>query len=97
MTFITYSLSGHSLNASKIFTALQFFNVLQNPISFLPQILAALTDALSAIRKYDCCKTTRLYVSRLRQVSRSYWCIPPSERGIECYAADWESRAFELH
>ncbi|RSH93382.1 hypothetical protein EHS25_007738 [Saitozyma podzolica] len=51
MTFVTYRLSGHTLEASKIFTALQFFNVLQNPISFLPQILAALTDALSAIRR----------------------------------------------
>jgi hypothetical protein len=58
VTFITYRLSGHTLEAGKIFTALQFFNVLQNPISFLPQILAALTDALSAIRKYDYCTPT---------------------------------------
>jgi hypothetical protein len=51
VTFITYGLSGHELDVATIFTALQFFNVLQKPISFLPQICAALTDALSAIRE----------------------------------------------
>ena len=46
MTFVTYSLSGHSLNPAIIFTSLQFFNIIKNPITFLPLALTACTDAV---------------------------------------------------
>jgi ATP-binding cassette subfamily C (CFTR/MRP) protein 1 len=36
VTFVTYYLTGHKLDASKIFAALQLFNVLQTPLSMLP-------------------------------------------------------------
>lgn len=53
VSFVTYSLTGHNLDAATIFTALQYFNILETPISFLPMILTALSDAMSAVRKLD--------------------------------------------
>jgi ATP-binding cassette subfamily C (CFTR/MRP) protein 1 len=52
VSFVTYSLTGHDLDAATIFTALQYFNILETPISFLPMILTALADANSAVRTY---------------------------------------------
>lgn len=41
VTFITYDLTGHTLDAATIFTGLQFFNVLKTPIAFLPMCFTA--------------------------------------------------------
>ena len=49
VTFVTYSLTGNQLNAAIVFSALQFFNVLRQPISRLPMIIAAATDAIVAL------------------------------------------------
>lgn len=51
VSFVTYSLIGHTLDAAIIFSALQYFNILEMPISFLPMILTALSDAMSAVRQ----------------------------------------------
>jgi ABC-type multidrug transport system fused ATPase/permease subunit len=51
VSFVTYSLTGHTLDAAIIFSALQYFNILEMPISFLPMILTALSDAMSAVRQ----------------------------------------------
>ncbi|WWD20530.1 hypothetical protein CI109_105006 [Kwoniella shandongensis] len=45
LTFITYGLSGHDLDAAIIFSGLQYFNVLKTPISFLPMAFSAVSDA----------------------------------------------------
>ncbi|ODO07994.1 hypothetical protein I350_03577 [Cryptococcus amylolentus CBS 6273] len=52
MTFVTYSLSGHELDAGIVFAALQYFNVLRAPITLLPQSLSALSEAKVAVGKY---------------------------------------------
>lgn len=49
LTFITYGLSGHPLNASIIFSGLQYFNVLRQPITFLPMAFTAVSDAAVAV------------------------------------------------
>lgn len=49
VTFVTYSLTGNQLNAAIVFSALQFFNVLRQPISRLPMIIAAAIDAVVAL------------------------------------------------
>ena len=49
MTFVTYGLSGHTLNASSVFAGLQYFNVLRQPIAFLPIAFTAVSDAAVAI------------------------------------------------
>ncbi|KAL7425014.1 hypothetical protein Q5752_000701 [Cryptotrichosporon argae] len=49
LTFITYGLTGHTLDAATIFSALQYFNVLQTPISYLPIALTGLSDAAVAV------------------------------------------------
>ncbi|ORY22828.1 ABC transporter type 1, transmembrane domain-containing protein [Naematelia encephala] len=49
LTFITYGLSGHNLNAAIIFSGLQYFNVLKQPIAFLPMVFTAVSDAAVAI------------------------------------------------
>jgi hypothetical protein len=49
VTFVVYSLTGNVLNPAIIFSALQFFNVLRQPISQLPMIIAAVIDAVVAL------------------------------------------------
>ena len=49
LTFITYGLSKHTLNAAIIFSGMQYFNVLRQPISFLPVAFTAVSDAYVAI------------------------------------------------
>ncbi|KAK4686687.1 hypothetical protein P7C73_g3435, partial [Tremellales sp. Uapishka_1] len=49
LTFITYGLSGHSLNVATIFSGLQYFNVMRQPITFLPLAFTAVSDAVVAI------------------------------------------------
>ncbi|KAL7422108.1 hypothetical protein Q5752_002751 [Cryptotrichosporon argae] len=49
LTFITYSLSGHDLNVATIFSGLQYFNTLKQPITMLPVIFTAVSDAAVAV------------------------------------------------
>ncbi|WRT69592.1 uncharacterized protein IL334_006581 [Kwoniella shivajii] len=44
LTFVTYGLTGHDLNAAVIFSALQWFSVIRVPINLLPMTFAALGD-----------------------------------------------------
>lgn len=49
VTFVTYSLSGHKLDVPIVFSSLQFFNVLRQPISNLPTQISSCMDAASAM------------------------------------------------
>lgn len=49
LTFIVYGLTGHSLDAATIFSALQYFNILKQPISMLPMIFTSVTDMMVAL------------------------------------------------
>lgn len=51
LSFITYALSGHDLTVAVIFTSLQFFNIIRQPLTFFPLVMAAATDALVALRR----------------------------------------------
>lgn len=49
LSFITYALSGHSLNVAIIFSALQLFNIIRMPLAFLPLVFAGTADAVVAL------------------------------------------------
>ncbi|KAF5354262.1 hypothetical protein D9756_007067 [Leucocoprinus leucothites] len=49
LSFITYALSGHDLNIAIIFTSLQLFNAIRQPLIMFPFVLSALSDALVAL------------------------------------------------
>lgn len=49
LSFITYSLSGHDLNAAIIFSSLQLFNVIRQPLTQLPMAFTMCTDAYVAL------------------------------------------------
>jgi ATP-binding cassette subfamily C (CFTR/MRP) protein 1 len=49
VTFVTYSLTGHSLEPSTIFPALQFFTVISGAISLFPPDVSQMLDAHVAI------------------------------------------------
>ncbi|GLB40491.1 putative transporter [Lyophyllum shimeji] len=53
IAFVTYSLTGHSLEPSIIFTSLTLFTLLRLPLMFLPVSFSAIADAANA--------TSRLY------------------------------------
>ncbi|WVQ79499.1 hypothetical protein IAT38_001598 [Cryptococcus sp. DSM 104549] len=45
VTFITYALSGHSLDSAIVFSTLQLFGMLSLPVTFIPQALMMLSEA----------------------------------------------------
>lgn len=49
LTFITYSLSGHELNAATIFASLQLFNIIRQPLVMLPMALTVCSDAYAGL------------------------------------------------
>lgn len=51
LSFITYSLSGHALTPSRIFSSVALFNGLRNPLNLLPQVISQVTDAWTAIHR----------------------------------------------
>uniref|UniRef100_A0A0W0EY28 Putative multidrug resistance-associated ABC transporter n=1 Tax=Moniliophthora roreri TaxID=221103 RepID=A0A0W0EY28_MONRR len=51
LSFITYALTNHDLNVAIIFSSLQLFNIIRMPLIFVPIILAALSDALVAMKR----------------------------------------------
>lgn len=51
LAFITYVLSGHSLDPAIIFTSLSLFQLLRQPLMFLPRALAAISDAQNALHR----------------------------------------------
>ncbi|KAJ7671586.1 ABC transporter [Mycena polygramma] len=54
LAFVTYSLTGHTLEPSVIFASLTLFNLLRLPLMFLPVSFSAIADALNAThRLYD--------------------------------------------
>ncbi|KAJ3876293.1 ABC transporter [Lentinula edodes] len=51
LAFVTYSLSGHQLNAADIFASLTLFNLLRMPLMMLPLSFSSITDAHNAIQR----------------------------------------------
>ncbi|CDZ97481.1 Multidrug resistance-associated protein/mitoxantrone resistance protein, ABC superfamily [Phaffia rhodozyma] len=55
LSFITYSLSGHDLNAAIIFTALQSFNNIRQPLQLIPLAIQAVSDAYVGLGRVSLC------------------------------------------
>ncbi|KAF7327422.1 ABC transporter protein [Mycena kentingensis (nom. inval.)] len=54
LSFVTYSLLGHSLDPASIFASLTLFNLLRLPLMFLPVSFSAIADASNACQRlYD--------------------------------------------
>ncbi|KAL0576170.1 hypothetical protein V5O48_005811 [Marasmius crinis-equi] len=51
LSFIVYALTGHSLEASVIFSSLSLFNLLRTPLTFLPVSLSSMADAYNAFSR----------------------------------------------
>ncbi|CAG8727944.1 8123_t:CDS:2, partial [Racocetra persica] len=51
LAFITFSLTGGSLEPGIIFSSLALFNILRLPLMFIPMVIASITDAYVAINR----------------------------------------------
>ncbi|WVQ94366.1 hypothetical protein IAU59_001445 [Kwoniella sp. CBS 9459] len=51
LAFVVYAATHESLDPALIFTSLAFFNLLRQPLMFLPRALSSLTDAQNAIER----------------------------------------------
>ncbi|WVW79673.1 hypothetical protein I302_101642 [Kwoniella bestiolae CBS 10118] len=51
LAFVTYAATHDSLDPALIFTSLAFFNLLRQPLMFLPRALSSLTDAQNAMER----------------------------------------------
>ncbi|QRW21569.1 ABC transporter transmembrane region [Rhizoctonia solani] len=49
LSFITYALTGHDLNAAVIFSSLQLFNIIRMPLVFVPLVASSCGDAYVAL------------------------------------------------
>ncbi|OWZ63367.1 hypothetical protein AYX15_04629 [Cryptococcus neoformans] len=53
LSFITYSLTSHSLEAAKIFTVITLFNLMRMPLMMWPMTLSSTADALNALGRLE--------------------------------------------
>ncbi|KAK6376355.1 uncharacterized protein PV06_06088 [Exophiala oligosperma] len=51
LSFITYSLSNHSLAPARVFSSLALFNSLRMPLNLLPLVLGQVTDAQNSLQR----------------------------------------------
>ncbi|KAG2050217.1 P-loop containing nucleoside triphosphate hydrolase protein [Suillus hirtellus] len=51
LAFVTYTLTAHNFNVAIIFSSLSLFQLLRQPMFFLPRALSAIPDASSAIQR----------------------------------------------
>ncbi|KAI1614391.1 ABC multidrug transporter [Exophiala viscosa] len=51
LAFITYSLSDHGLQPSRVFSSLALFNSLRMPLNLLPLVLGQVTDAQNSLQR----------------------------------------------
>ncbi|KAH9910036.1 ATP-binding cassette transporter protein YOR1-like protein [Xylariomycetidae sp. FL2044] len=51
LSFITYSLTDHSLAPAEVFSSLALFNGLRMPLNLLPLVLGQVTDAWSSLKR----------------------------------------------
>ncbi|KAI5307223.1 hypothetical protein KEM56_002596 [Ascosphaera pollenicola] len=51
ISFITYALSKHDMNAAFVFSSLAIFNTLRQPLNMLPLTISQLTDAWAALQR----------------------------------------------
>ncbi|TYJ53516.1 hypothetical protein B9479_005847 [Cryptococcus floricola] len=53
LSFVTYSLTSHSLEAAKIFTVITLFQLLRLPLAIWPMALSSTADALNALSRLE--------------------------------------------
>ncbi|KAF2200754.1 ABC multidrug transporter-like protein [Delitschia confertaspora ATCC 74209] len=53
LSFITYSLSNHTLNPAPIFSSLALFNSLRLPLNFLPLVIGQIIDANASVERIE--------------------------------------------
>lgn len=53
LSFITYSLTDHSLDPAKVFSSLALFNGLRIPLNLLPLVLGQVIDAWSSLKRIE--------------------------------------------
>ncbi|KAG2366729.1 ABC protein [Suillus spraguei] len=51
LAFVTYTLTAHTFNVAIIFSSLSLFQLLRQPMLFMPRALSAIPDASSAIQR----------------------------------------------
>ncbi|KAG1747098.1 ABC protein [Suillus paluster] len=51
LAFVTYTLTAHNFNVAVIFTSLNLFQLLRQPMMWMPRALSAIPDASSAIQR----------------------------------------------
>lgn len=53
LAFVTYTKTSHAFNVAIIFSSFSLFQLLRQPLLFLPRALAAISDAKSAIQRLE--------------------------------------------
>lgn len=51
MTFTIYTATGNTLSLSQAFATLQFFNFVQQPLTWFPRIFSTLANIMNASRE----------------------------------------------
>jgi len=75
LTFVTYGLSGHTLNAATIFSALQVFALIQAPMRILPLAFTAVSDFHIAIIRISQCLLAEELPHELMIDEKAEWAV----------------------
>lgn len=71
LAFVTYTLTSHNFNTAVIFSSLSLFQLLRQPMMYMPRALAAIPDAASALERLSDIFHAELITSETMIVDKS--------------------------
>ncbi|KAI6122204.1 ABC protein, partial [Pisolithus croceorrhizus] len=71
LAFVTYTLTSHSFNTAVIFSSLSLFQLLRQPMMYMPRALAAIPDAASALERLSDIFHAELIINETMVIDKS--------------------------
>ncbi|KAJ3483697.1 hypothetical protein NLI96_g6138 [Meripilus lineatus] len=84
LSFVTYTLTSHAFDVAIIFSSFTLFQLLRQPLMFLPRALSATTDAKNALGRL-----TKVFQAELRE-EEAFKVDLEQKMAVEVRGATWE-------
>ena len=85
IAFVTYTATAHEFDVAIIFASLSLFQLLRQPLMFLPRALSATTDAQNAL-----VRLTKVFSAETKDPAEAITIDPEQKLAVEVKAATFE-------
>ena len=85
IAFVTYTATAHDFNVAIIFSSLSLFQLLRQPLMFLPRALSATTDAQNALVRLH-----KVFSAETKDPAEAITINPEQKLAVEVKAATFE-------